>query len=443
MNYLKIVDPEIAKLIKLEEKRQEETLMMIPSENIASSAVEEAVGSSLGNKYAEGYPGKRYYQGQHIVDRVESLVIERAKKLFKVPHANVQPYSGSPANFAVYNAVANPTDTIMGLSLAFGGHLTHGASASATSKYFTSVSYELSREGFIDYEALRNLAKKEKPKVIVAGITAYPRTLDWKKFAQIADEVGAYLLADIAHLAGLVLAGVYPTPTPYAHIVATTTHKTLRGPRGAIILITEKGLRKDIDLPKKIDRSVFPGLQGGPHINTIAGIGVALKETSKKSFKTYAKQIVVNAKVLAEKLKNYGFSLVTGGTDSHLILIDLRNKHILGNTAAEACEQSGIILNRNAIPFDPNPPFYPSGLRLGTPGITSRGMKEKEMIAIAQWISEVIEAVKRTKEKHSFTFDEEKKKENRDRIIKETLEINNIRKEVKKLCFRFPVKRIY
>src|SRR3989338_6776144 len=275
MNYLRKTDPEIARLIKLEEKRQEETLMMIPSENIVSKAVEEAVGSSLSNKYAEGYPKRRYYQGQTIVDQVEDLVRERAKKLFKVPAVNVQPLSGSPANFAVYTALLNPGDTLMGLALSSGGHLTHGALKTASSKYFKSIPYDVDKKGYIDYDALRKTANKEKPKIIVAGTTAYARFLDWKKFASIADEVGAYLMADIAHVAGLVLANVYPTPVPYAHIVTTTTHKTLRGPRGAMIMTTASGLKKDPDLAKKIDSAIIPGIQGGPHLNSIAGIGVA------------------------------------------------------------------------------------------------------------------------------------------------------------------------
>src|SRR3989344_3982935 len=390
MKYLKKQDKEIADLIKKEIKRQEETLMMIPSENIASSAVEEAVGSQLENKYAEGYAFKRYYQGQEVIDKIETLVIERAKKLFNVPYANVQPYSGSPANFEVYNAVLNPGDKIMGLSLSFGGHLTHGSSASATSKYFRSVQYELGKDGYIDYKNLMQLALKEKPKILVAGTTAYPRTLNWEKFYEIAEKVGAYLLCDISHIAGLIAGGAYPSPVNYSHIITTTTHKTLRGPRGAIIMVTKKGLAKDSLLPKKIDRSVFPQLQGGPHINTIAGIGVALKEASKNSFKIYAKQIINNAKALADTLNKEGFNLVSGGTDSHLILTDLTNYKILGNTAAEGLEEAGIVLNYNTVPFDPNPPFYPSGIRLGTPAITSRGMKEKEMQLIGKIISEVV-----------------------------------------------------
>lgn len=443
MKYLTKVDPLIAELVRKEQKRQEETLMMIPSENIASFAVEEALGTSLGNKYAEGYPFKRYYQGQKIVDQVESLVINRVKKMFKVPHANVQPYSGSPANFAVYNALLEPGDVIMGLSLSFGGHLTHGAAASATSKYFESVQYGLRKNGVIDYENVEKHALKYKPKIIVAGITAYPRVIDWKKFAEISKKVGAYLLADVSHLAGLIIGGVYPTPVPYADVVTTTTHKTLRGPRGAMILVTEKGRRKDPDLAKKIDKSVFPGLQGGPHINTIAAIGVCLKEASSSRFKKYAKQVVANAKVLASELKKYKFSMVTGGTDSHLLLIDLRNKGILGKLAAEACEEAGIVFNFNTVPFDPNPPFNPSGIRLGTPGITSREMKEKEMGTIAEMISDIVTAVSSVKKKHKFKTTDERDKKVRQLVINETSQLKKINQEVKNLCRNFPVKKVY
>ncbi len=443
MTLLKKTDPKIYTLIKKESKRQQETLMMIPSENIASKAVEEAVGSCLSNKYAEGYPYKRYYQGQEFVDQIEDLVIERAKKIFKVEAANVQPLSGSPANFAVYTALLEPGDTLTGLSLSSGGHLTHGAAFNASSKYFRSVPYELNSKGFIDYNLLRKLAKKEKPKIIIAGVTAYPRKVDWKKFAQIADEVNAYLMADISHLSGLVVAGAYPTPVPYVHIITTTTHKTLRGPRGAIIMVTKKGLKKDPDLPKKINKSIIPGIQGGPHLNTIAGIGVALKEASTNRFKKYSKQIVKNAKVLAKELNKYKFNLVSGGTDSHLILIDLRNKKILGNTAAEGIEKAGIVLNRNAIPFDPNPPFYPSGIRLGTPGTTSRGMKEKEMKIIASYINDAVNGLLETKKRLNINLEDERKKSKRNNVVNSTKILKEIQKKVKKLCQQFPVKEIY
>lgn len=443
MKYLKKTDPKLLSLIKLEEKRQQETLMMIPSENIASRAVEEAVGSVLGNKYAEGYPGKRYYQGQGIVDQIETLVIERAKSLFKVPYVNVQPLSGSPANFAVYTALLDPGDTLMGLALAHGGHLTHGARFNASSKYFRSVPYELNEKGFINYDQLFETAKKEKPKIIVAGITAYPRVINWKKFADIAKEVNAYLMADIAHIAGLIAADEYPSPVPFVHIITTTTHKTLRGPRGAMIMVTDKGIMKDPELGIKINKAIIPGIQGGPHLNTIAGIGVALKEASTKKFKKYAHQIIENAAVLADNLNKYDIKLVSGGTDSHLILIDLRNKNILGNTAAEGCEAAGIILNYNGVPFDSNPPLYPSGIRLGTPGITSRGMKKREMKLIAHYLVEIIEALKITKEKLGYSDDEERKRVVRQEIILKTPIIKKIRREITVLCRKFPVKLSY
>jgi len=443
MKYLKKQDKEISDLIKKETKRQEETLMMIPSENIASSAVEEAVGSSLENKYAEGYPYKRYYQGQKNVDAIETLVIERAKKLFNVPHANVQPYSGSPANFAVYNAVCEPRDVISGLSLPDGGHLTHGWKVSATAKYFKSYPYHVLKNGLIDFDEVKKIAKKYKPKLIWCGATAYPREFPFKEFSKIADSIGAYFAADISHIAGLVAGGAHKSPVQFAHIVTTTTHKTLRGPRGAMILVTKKGLKKDPELADKIDKAIFPGLQGGPHINTIAGIGVALKEASTPKFKKYAKQIVKNAKVLANELKKYGFDLISGGTDTHLLLIDLRNKRILGNTLAEALEEASIVINKNSVPFDTNPPFYPSGIRMGTPGITSRGMKEKEMVLIAKFISELTLAVSETKKKLGITLEDERKRSIRAQIIKNTEVITAIRKKVLGICKRFPVKKFY
>lgn len=443
MQFLKKADPEMYKLVKLEEKRLQETLMMIPSENITSKAVEEAVGSALGEKYAEGYPHKRYYQGQQIVDQVEDLVRERAKKAFGVAAVNVQAHSGSPANFAVYNALLQPGDTLMGLALNAGGHLTHGAAFSATSKYFRSVSYGVTKQGLLDYDEIATLAKKEKPKIIIAGTTAYARILDWKKFSEIAESVGAYLMADVSHIAGLILAGVYPSPVPHVHVVTTTTHKTLRGPRGAMIMTTAKGIKKDPELAQKIDKSIIPGIQGGPHLNAIAGIGVALKEDSKKSYIKYCEQILKNAKELEKEFLKYDFNLVTGGTDSHLLLIDLRNKEVLGNTAAEAMEAANIVLNRNGVPFDTNPPFYPSGIRLGTPGITSRGMKEKEMRMIVGWINMIVEDIAATKKRMGVTFEEEKKKDIRNKIIAQTKSIKTVQTAVKKLCKQFPQKTSY
>lgn len=443
MSFLKKTDKKIFDLISKEERRQEETLMLIPSENYASKASCEAVGSVLGNKYAEGYPYKRYYQGQKYIDAIENLVIERAKKAFKVPHANVQALSGSPANMAVYFALLKPGDTLMGLSLSHGGHLTHGASVSITGTYYRSLSYILGKDGVMDYDLIQNLALKAKPKIIIAGITAYPLQLNWKKFAAIAKKVKAYLMADIAHLAGLVIAGAYPNPAPFVDIITTTTHKTLRGPRGALIMATKKGLRKDKNLAKKIDKAVFPGLQGGPHINAIAGIGVALKEAQTQRFKKYAFQIVKNSKVLAKELKRHGFNLAAGGSNTHLILVDLRNKGLIGNLAAEALEAANIVLNRNAVPFDANPPFYPSGIRLGTPGVTSRGMREAEMIKIANWITQVVDQASEVKRKMKLSFEEEKKSDSRQKIINSCSIISNIRSKVKKLCLQFPITKEY
>lgn len=382
---------EIFKLIEKEKKRQENVLRLIPSENYASPAVRRAVGSILMNKYSEGYPGKRYYQGQKYIDQIEELASQRAKKLFKVPYVNVQAYSGSPANAAVYFALLEPGDKIMGLKLAHGGHLTHGhPKITFSGKYFQSVQYGVEKDGWIDYDKLAALVKREKPKMIVAGTTAYPRILNWKKFAQISDSVGAYLLVDIAHIVGLVIAGVHPLPVPYAHVVTTTTHKTLRGPRGAIILITKKGLRKDPEMAKKIDRAVFPGLQGGPHINTIAGIAIALREAQSKKYIEYGQQVVKNAKVLAQELIRDGFHLVSGGTDNHLMLVDLRKQGIGGREAAVDLEKAGIVVNKNTVPYDTGTPVNPSGIRLGTPAVTTRGMKEKEMKLIGQLIAEVL-----------------------------------------------------
>ena len=403
----------IFELIKKEEARQRNTLMMIPSENYSSKEVRKASGSVLAHKYSEGYPGRRYYQGNKFIDEIENLAIERAKKLFGVPHVNVQPYSGSPANAAVYMGLLEPKDTIMGLALASGGHLTHGhPKITFSGKYFNSVQYGVDKGGFIDYDELAKLARKHKPKLIVAGTTAYPRILDWKRFAKIADSVGAILMADIAHIAGLVVAGAHPSPVPYAHVVTTTTHKTLRGPRGALIMVTKKGLRRDPDMAKKIDRAVFPGLQGGPHNHQTAAIAVCLNEATSAAFKNYGRKVVENAKVLASELMRSGFDLVSGGSDNHLMLVDLRSKNVLGKPTAELLEEAGIIVNYNAIPNDPNPPMNPSGLRIGTPALTSRGMGVSEMKKIAGWINEVVGNPKSAKK---------------------------VKEEVKKLCKRFPV----
>lgn len=384
MKHLAQTDPEIYRLIKQEECYQAESVRLIPSENYVSAAVLEATGSVLTNKYSEGYAGRRYYEGQRYIDQVESLVIERAKRLFHAEHANVQPYSGSPANLAVYFALVKPGEGLMGLALPHGGHLTHGWNVSITGSFWRPIHYTVDRETQrIDYDAVRDLARKEHPRIIVTGATAYPREFDFKVFSEIAKEVGAYLLADISHVAGLVVAGVHPDPVPWADVVVTTTHKTLRGPRGAMILCRN-------DVAEKIDKAVFPGLQGGPHNHTTAAIGVALKEAATTEFREYGHQIVRNAKALATGLLERGFNLVSGGTDNHLILIDLTNKAVIGKKAAQALDRAGIVCNYNTVPFDPRKPFSPSGIRLGTPSVTSRGMKEAEMRQIAVWIDEVV-----------------------------------------------------
>ena len=435
---LQKTDPQIAALIKAEEKRQTEVLEMIPSENYTSQAVMEALGTVFTNKYSEGYPKKRYYQGNTIVDEVEILAQERAKKLFGVPYVNVQALSGSPANAAVYFAILNYKDKLMGLRLDSGGHITHGLPLSFSGRFFTAVSYELGGNGRLDFNAIEKLAKKEKPKLIICGFTAYPRIIDFEKFAKIADSIGAFLMADIAHIAGLVAAGVHPSPAPYAHIITTTTHKTLRGPRGALIMVTKKGLEKDPELPKKIDSAIIPGLQGGPHDNQTAAIAVCLKEASTAAFKSYSKQIVKNSQVLAKELSSYGFDLVSGGTDNHLILIDLRSRDINGSIAAIALEVAGIVINKNSVPFDTNPPFYPSGIRLGTPAITTRGMKEAEMEKIAIWINAAIAEVKaeklpKVKEKRAEFI-----KNFKTRVTKNR-KLLKIAQEVKAFCSRFPL----
>src|SRR3989338_8805538 len=375
MTSLKKTDPETKSIIDSEIQRQSNVLQLIPSENYTSRAVLEALGSEFTNKYSEGYPKKRYYQGNKFVDDVEILAQVRAKKIFGVPHANVQPYSGSPANTAVYLALLEPLkNKIMGLSLAFGGHLTHGSPVSISGKYFKAVPYELGRDGKLDFNAIEKIAKRERPKIIVCGFTAYPRAFEFEKFGEIADSINAYLLADISHIAGLVATGAHESPVAYAHIVMTTTHKTLRGPRGAILMVTEKGFKKGPELAEKIDKAVFPGLQGGPHDNQTAEIAVALREAQGKPFKEYANQIVRNSKALASALIDFDFDLSGGGSDNHLILIDLQNLNLNGAPVAFALEVAGIVTNKNTVPFDPMPPFYPSGIRIGTQSVTTRGM---------------------------------------------------------------------
>lgn len=428
----------ILNFIKREEKRQADTLMMIPSENYTSPAVRAAVGSVLAHKYSEGYPGKRYYQGNKIIDEIEQIAIERAKKLFCTPHANVQPYSGSPANSAVLFALVNPEEKIMGMKLEAGGHLTHGQpKVTFSGKYFKSVQFGIGKKGTIDYEEIQTMAKKEKPKVMIIGTTAYPLVLNWRKFGDIADSVGAWLVADIAHVAGLIVAGVYPSPKEYAHVMTTTTHKTLRGPRGAIIMVTEKGIHQDSTLPDRIDKAVFPGFQGGPHDNTTAGIAICLGEALKPSFKRYGQQVVKNAKALAKELTKGDLTLVGGKTECHLLLIDLRPLGLSGNIVAEALEVAGIVVNRNSVPNDLMPPYFPSGIRLGTPAVTTRGMSEGEMKKIAEWILKVIEYVK--DEKLPSNKEEYLRflKEYKSRVTKDAFFIQ-IAKEVKRLCKEYP-----
>ncbi len=422
-------DPEIYRAIQQEIQRQKEQLQLIPSENYASLAVLEACGSILNNKYSEGYPGKRYYQGNEFVDQVENLAIERAKRLFGAEPVNVQSYSGCPANMAVYHALLKPGDKIIGMRLDMGGHLTHGHSVNFSSRYFTSLQYPVDQKTeLLDLDAIRKLALKEKPQIIVSGATAYPRQFDFKAFHEIAEETGAYSLADISHIAGLVAGQAHPSPFPFTDVVMTTTHKTLRGPRSAVIMckkedrlanttgLEEKEAKKARDLASKIDRAVFPGLQGGPHEHIIAGKAVCFQEALQPEFKDYAHQIVKNAKALAETLMAHGIKLVTNGTDNHLILIDLRNFGIgLGKPTAVALEEAGICTNCNTVPYDSSTPFKPSGVRLGTPALTTRGMKESEMKLVGEWISKVI-----------------KDSENKELKFK-------IKAEVKELCRQFPV----
>ena len=389
---LSATDPEIAALIDKEHERQRQKIRLIASENYASRAVLEASGSALQNKYSEGYPGKRYYEGQQYIDPIETLAIDRAKALFGVEHANVQPYSGSPANLAVLLAFVKPGEPIMGMGLPSGGHLTHGWSVSISGKFFRSVSYGVRKEtGRVDFDEVRATARREQPKLIFCGGTAIPRTVDFAAFAEIAKEVGAVLCADIAHISGLVAGGAHPSPVGHAPVISTTTHKTLRGPRGGMLM-------SDATHASALDKAVFPGLQGGPHNQTTAAIAVALKEASTEAFRAYAQQIVINAKALAEALLEHGFDLVSGGTDNHLILADLTPKNVPGKKAAQALDRAGIVCNYNTVPFDPRKPFDPSGIRLGTAAVTSRGMKEAEMKQIGAFIARGVDAAARDDE---------------------------------------------
>lgn len=386
----------VFKFIEKELLRQTEMIGLIPSENIISPDVSKVLSSCLSNKYSEGYSNRRYYEGNQFIDEIELLAIERIKKLFGVPFVNVQPYSGSPANLAIYFALIKPGDTIMGLKLSMGGHLTHGhPKVTASGTFYNSVQFGLNDKARIDFDEVRKLAHEHKPKVIVAGNTAYPFELDFKKFRKIADEVGAWLVADMSHITGLVIAGEHMSPVPYADVVMTTTHKTFRGPRGAMIMVTNRGLKKDPKLGSKIDSAIIPGLQGGPHNATTAGIAIAAGEALKPEFKKYAKQIVKNATALANGLKKRGFTLVGDGTETHLILIDLTSYGVsFGLQAAFAMDVAGIYANRNTVPTEKGSPFHPSGLRIGTPLITTRGMKEADMDKIADWIFRAVEEVK-------------------------------------------------
>ncbi|MCX5162988.1 serine hydroxymethyltransferase [Streptomyces sp. NBC_00264] len=389
---LAAADPRLAALVAAEEQLQADTLRLIPSENYVSAAVLEASGTVLQNKYSEGYPGKRYYEGQQNIDQVETLAAERATSLFRMDHANVQPYSGSPANLAVYLAFLKPGDTVLGMSLPMGGHLTHGWGVSATGTWFRGVQYGVRRDtGRVDLDEVRDLARAERPRLIFCGGTAVPRTVDFAGFAEIAREVGAVLVADVAHIAGLIAGliagGAHPSPAPYADVVSTTTHKTLRGPRGAMLLSRAEHARA-------IDRAVFPGLQGGPHNQTTAAIAVALREAAGPDFRAYAHQVVTNARTLGEELASRGFDLVSGGTDNHLLLIDLTSRGVPGKTVAKALDRAGIVVNHNTVPYDPRKPFDPSGIRIGTPALTSRGVPASEMAAVAEWITRAVEAAR-------------------------------------------------
>ncbi|MBI2028829.1 serine hydroxymethyltransferase [Candidatus Gottesmanbacteria bacterium] len=444
MKTLKNKDPQIYKLIGLEKKRQVEGLEMIPSENYTSESVMEAVGSILTNKYSEGYPGKRYYGGNQIIDDVERLAQDRIKKLFDVPFVNVQPYSGSPANLAVCLAILKPGETLMGQGLTAGGHLTHGWKVSATGIFFNSVQYgvDRSKPDLFNYEEIEALSKKHKPKLIWVGATAHPLIFNYKKFADIAESVNAYLVADIAHIAGLIVAGVHPSPVPFVDVITSTTHKTFRGPRGAMIMVTNKGLKKDPDLPDKIDKAVFPGLQGGPHDHVTAGIAVAAKEASTAQFKKYGAQIVKNTKALADELTKNGIIIVGGRGENHLILIDLTSWNPgLGVFASHALEIAGITANKNTVPGEKSSPFYPSGLRLGTPALTTRGMREKDMKRIGEWVAKILQEIKDFK----LPTNKEERKEylkKQKAILSKNKNLLKIKKEIVVFSRRFPVPGI-
>jgi glycine hydroxymethyltransferase len=419
---LKNHDPDIYRLINQEIARQNDGLEMIPSENHTSEAVLSALGSRLTDKYSEGYPGMRYYGGCHVVDEVENLARDRACALFGADHANVQPHSGCPANFAVYFALLDPGDTVMGMKLFHGGHMTHGLKLNFSGTIYNSVQYGCGEDGFIDIDEFRRLAHESKPKLIVTGGSAYPQQYEWEKYQEIAAEVGAFHLADMSHVAGLVAGGVHPNPVGVADVVTTTTHKTLRGPRGAMILSNgnpstplKKVPRTKENIPTLIDRAIIPGIQGGPHNHQTAAIAIALKEAAEPAFKVYAKQVIDNAKTLADGLNSHGYELVTGGTNTHLLLINMGSKNITGKQAEDALGKAGITANKNTIPHDPRKPFDPSGIRMGTPALTTRGMKEAEMTQVAGFIDRAI--------KH----------------IDNDAELEKIHAEVQEMCSDFPI----
>jgi len=409
LSELERIDPEIARVIRQEGEREKNTLNLIASENYVSPAVLLAQGSSLTNKYAEGYPGSRYYSGCEYVDAAERLAVERAKKLFGAEHANVQPHSGSQANMAVYFAMLKHEDTIMGMDLAHGGHLTHGSRVNFSGLLYNAISYGVDKDThLINFPHLKKLAQQHRPKMIIAGSSSYPRKIDFNAFREVADEVGAYLLADVAHIAGLIVAGLHPDPVPPAHFVTTTTHKTLRGPRGGMILCKR-------EFAKDIDKMIFPGIQSGPLMHIIAAKAVAFKEAASSQFKAYQEQIVKNAHALAEELKRQGLQLISGGTDTHLLLIDLRADGLTGREAEEVLSQVGIVVNKNSIPFDEEPPVITSGIRLGSPAVTTRGMKEDEMREIGRMIAEAL------------------------RNSNEAMVLSRIKKKVAELCRNFPI----
>jgi glycine hydroxymethyltransferase len=432
-------DPDLFAMVERERARQRDGVELIPSENYVSPAVLEAMGTILTNKYSEGYPGRRYYGGNEVVDEIEKLAQHRARVLFGVPHANVQPYSGSPANLAVYLATCPPGAVIMGQNLPDGGHLTHGWKVSATGIYYRSVAYHVTPDGYIDLDEVWRLAREHRPRLIWCGATAYVREFPFARFAEVADEVGAYFAADVAHIAGLIVGGAHPSATPHAHIITTTTHKTLRGPRGAMILVTDRGLARDPELGDKIDRAIFPGLQGGPHDHTTAAIAVALGEAMRPEFRDYAAQVVVNARALGAALAARGFTLVTGGTDNHMLLVDLTpTGKGRGVFLQEALDAVGITVNKNTVPAESSSAFYPSGIRLGSPAATTRGMREAEMVQIAGWIARVRDEIAQ----FQLPDDREARSQVLRRFraaIKDSGSLAAIRDEVREVCRRFPV----